>query len=153
MLVSNAGNINACDCLVTLWEPNLFAAGVEIVDFAEGAMFNFASNPMLATQLGTTGKLAAGSVPVLNSVEIHLLASSRSNRVFEAIGSQMAIMDGNIYPLMVRFELIGAKKAFTIKDGFYSTPQQGITATNVLQPYTHTIQYSSRNFSWEDLAS
>lgn len=147
------GNINAVDCIVTLWQDDLFAAGVELVDWAEGAILDFGSNAMMALQLGASGKLAAGSVPVLNTINLHFLASSRSNRVFEAIGTKIMNMDGNTYPILLRAEFPGAKKAYTISDAIYTTPQQGVNATNVLQPYTHTLQYSSRNFSWEDFAS
>lgn len=137
-----ARTITSANSVLMLTIPGVFPAPVQIQGFAADDIFSMAEVDMAETIMGADGKLSAGWVPAIKTLDIMLQADSTSNDFFDAWILAESIAREK-FPTTGTIRLLGIGRIYAMTSGFLRKGNVLPDAKKVMQPRKFTIEFES----------
>lgn len=134
--------ITSANSILMLGIANLFNIPVQIEGFAADDAFAIDDVDMAETMMGVDGKLSAGWVPAIKSLEITLQADSASNDFFDAwIAAEEVAREK--YKANGTILLQGTGRLYALTTGYLKKGNVMPAGKKVLQPRKFTLEFQN----------
>lgn len=132
--------ITSANSILMLGVERLFNVPVQIEGFSTEDAFTLADTDMAETMMGVDGKMSAGWIPVIKSLDITLQADSASNAFFEALIAAEAVAREK-YKLNGTILISATGRLYVLTTGYIKTGSVMPGAKKVLQPRKFTLEF------------
>lgn len=132
--------ITSANSVLMLGIAGLYNVPIQILGFSTDDAFTIADVDMAETMMGVDGRMSAGWIPMIKSMDITLQADSPSNDFFdawiaaEAVAREKYMANGSIL-------LSGTNRLYVLTTGYLKTGSVMPGAKKVLQPRKFTLEF------------
>lgn len=134
------GTLTSANSVLMLGVEGLFNVPVQIQGYAADDAFTIGDVDMAETVMGVDGKLSAGWIPAIKTLDIMMQADSASNDFFDAliaaesVAREKYVMNGSIL-------VPGISRFFVLTRGFMKIGSVMPASKKILQPRKFTIDF------------
>ena len=134
------GTLTSANSVLMLGVDGLFNVPVQIEGYAADDAFTIGDVDMAETVMGVDGKLSAGWIPAIKTLEIMLQADSASNDFFDALIAAESVAREK-YVLNGSILVPGISRIFVLTRGFMKTGSVMPASKKILQPRKFTLDF------------
>ncbi len=135
-------DITSANSIIILSCPELYPSGVRLQQFSTDQSITQGDEEMASDRIGVDGKMVAGWVPTIKTVNIALEASSPSAEVFDTIYKHSQA-NRKVYWLSLVVAIPSTGKTLTYKNGVLKNWKLLPDHKQVLDPLTAVIDFES----------
>lgn len=132
--------LTSANSVLMLGVEGLFNVPVQIQGYAADDAFTIGDVDMAETVMGVDGKLSAGWIPAIKTLDIMLQADSASNDFFDALIAAESVAREK-YVLNGSILVPGISRIFVLTRGFMKTGSVMPASKKILQPRKFTIDF------------
>jgi hypothetical protein len=132
--------ITSANSILMLGIAGLYNVPIQILGFSTDDAFTIGDVDMAETMMGVDGRMSAGWIPMIKTMDITLQADSPSNDFFDAwiaaegIAREKYMCNGSIL-------LSGTNRLYVLTTGYLKTGSVMPGAKKVLQPRKFTLEF------------
>lgn len=134
------GTLTSANSVLMLGVDGLFNVPVQIEGYAADDAFTIGDVDMAETVMGVDGKLSAGWIPAIKTLDIMLQADSASNDFFDALIAAESVAREK-YVLNGSILVPGISRIFVLTRGFMKTGSVMPASKKILQPRKFTLDF------------